>query len=134
MRRGARLLGVVLAVVVCAWFVVGIRQAQDTSQAQGILSGRTPLSAAQKANVASLLSQDGWLNPDSEVDLLRARLDVDQGRFAAARRLVERVLADEPRNAGAWVALAQSSGGEETTFYTALIRLRELIPRVPLPR
>jgi hypothetical protein len=129
MRRPGTAALALVALVACAWFVIGIRQTHQLTVASAIVSGPQPLSAARAAHAASLLRSAGWLNPDSEVDLARAKLFVDQRRYAAARHVIDGVLADEPQNAAAWLALAHSSHGDPNAFYTAVIELRKLVPR-----
>ena len=132
--RTVRVLGVVLALAGCAWFVIGIRQAHDTAAAGAIVSGPLPLTAAQAAHARSLLHTAGQLNPDTQVDLLRAQLDRQRGDGAAARATIRKVLRDEPRNVRAWFALARSEGSDPRMFLLALGHIRALMPRVPPPR
>jgi predicted Zn-dependent protease len=130
----ARGLGVALAVAAIAWFALGVRQAHDTAAASTIVNGRTPLNAVQAAHARSLLHAAGQLNPDTEVNLLRAQLYDEEGRYRLAQAEVGRVVTKEPKNAGAWLALAHASGGNRRIFFTALIHIRALVPVVPPPR
>jgi predicted Zn-dependent protease len=132
--RLTRLIGVLIALALCAWFALGIRQAQETTKATAIVSATTPLTAAQIKQVSDLVSDARALNPDTAVDVLRAQLDRDQNELVAARQVLERVVAKEPDNAVAWVWLARSSGGAPLTFANALRRLRSLVPAVLPPR
>ena len=132
--RLTRLVGVLIAIALCAWFALGIRQAQETTKATAIVSATTPLTAAQIKQVSDLVSDARALNPDTAVDVLRAQLDRDQNELVAARQVLERVVAKEPDNAVAWVWLARSSRGAPLTFANALRRLRSLVPAVPPPR
>jgi predicted Zn-dependent protease len=124
----------VAAVVVCAWFVLGVVETHQTNRATAILGARGRLDSAQRAHVASLLSGAGSLNPDRQVDILRAQLDVREGHPAAARAILRGVVAQEPENIDAWVALARASAGDPQTFRLALTRARALAPLVPPPR
>lgn len=132
--RAVRVLGVALALAGCAWFIVGIQQANDTADASALVSGPAPLSAARAAHARALLHSAGQLNPDTQVDLLRAQFDRDQGDYGAARVVIRSVLRAEPQNAQAWLALAHSANGNRQIFYTALIHIRALVPPVPPPR
>lgn len=123
-------LGLLVAVAVCAWFAVGIRQAHDTSKATSIVFGANHLSAAQAAHAALLLRAAGFLNPDSEVDLLRAQLARDQNERHRAERLVAGVLRSEPLNLRAWISLAANA----TTTRTYVHALREIKVLVPSQR
>lgn len=125
MRLG-RALTIAFALAVCAWFVLGARQARETAQATSILTQPDALSASQSARAASLLRSAGTLNPDSTVDLLRARLAIRQHELARAKRIVEGVTRREPKNIEAWYTLAEVSGNDPSTFVLALKRVNEL--------
>lgn len=129
--RAARIIGVLIALVVCAWFVLGIRQAQETTKATAIVSGTAPLTRDQISQAGDLLHAAQALNPDTDVDVLRAQLDRDQNELVAARHVLEQVVAREPDNAVAWLALAESSRGAPRTFLEALVHVRRLAPPVP---
>jgi hypothetical protein len=73
------------------------------------------------------------LNPDREVDVLRAQLERDQGNLGGARAILDRVVLKEPDNLDAWIWLARSSVGDPKDFYTAAYRVRQLVPPVPPP-
>jgi predicted Zn-dependent protease len=96
----------VLALAACAWFVISIRQAHDTSRAQSILSTGTPLTAAQANRADSLLRAAAFLNPDRQVDILRAELVAERGNFREADRILFGVVRAEPMNINAWFELA----------------------------
>jgi predicted Zn-dependent protease len=130
----ARIIGVLIALVGCAWFGLGIRQAQETTKAAAIVSGTAPLTTGQISQAGDLLHAAQALNPDTDVDVLRAKLDRDQNELAAARNVLEQVVAKEPDNAVAWLALAESSRGTPRTFLEALGQVRRLAPPVPQQR
>lgn len=109
MRVAARASIVVLAVIACAWFALGIRAAHDTNRASAIVSGKAPLTAAEAAHARSLLDAAGTLNPDTTVDLLRAKVALARNDEAAGLRTIRSVTNREPQNLEAWVALAQTS-------------------------
>ena len=119
------------ALVLCAWFGLSIHQAENTNAAAAIVTGTSRLSPAQVRHVRSLLSSAKVLNPDREVDVLRAQLDVGQGNLAAARRILEPVVAAEPQNALAWEWLARASANDRAEFFIAAIHIRALVPRLP---
>jgi hypothetical protein len=131
--RILRGIGVVLALVVCAWFALGVRRAHDTSRANSILSSQDGVSDAQAAHAASLLNSAGTLNPDSQVDLLRGRAALAQNDRPRAVRIIEDVTRREPMNVEAWLALA-----ETTRFLPeiklAVLRVAELDPRLTIPQ
>jgi predicted Zn-dependent protease len=131
--RIVRALSLLLALVLCAWFALGIRQARDTSQATSILSNRNGVSGAQAAHAGSLLSAAKMLNPDAQVDLLRGRVALAENDRPVAVRIVEDVTRREPMNLQAWLLFA------ETTLYLpdiklAVARVAALDPRLTIPR
>jgi hypothetical protein len=100
-----RALVVLVAIVACAWFAVGVRQAHGVSQATAILSSSPRLSAAQAARANAALNSARFLNPDTTVDLLRAEVDDARGHPAAAARILLTIAHKEPMNVAPWVAL-----------------------------
>ena len=134
-RRSFGVAGLIIfSLCALAWFVVGIRQAHDTNAAAAIVTGASRLPAGQRRHAADLLSAAKVLNPDTQVDVLRAELALGQGDRAAARRILEQVVAKEPENAVAWEWLARASVGDLHEFFLAGIHLARLVPRVPPPR
>lgn len=106
-----RAAAIAIAVVVCAWFALGVVQARDTGAATAIASApRTP-TPKQIAHARSLLDAAGTLNPDLQVDLTRAQLALRTGDTPSARRTLRSVLAREPMNIQAWLLFAQASYG-----------------------
>ncbi len=132
--RIARGIVAALAVVICAWFVVGARQAHETDAAAAIIANGPRLSPAQADHAASMLRAAKSLNPDTIVDVLRAELDLDQGDRKAARTILERVVSSEPDNAAAWEWLAKASVGDLREFYLAAFRIEQLVPPVRAAR
>lgn len=125
----ARLSLALAALVACAWFVLGARQAHDLNAAAAIVAGNT-VSRAQAAHAASLLSSAGTLNPDSNVKLTRAALAFRRGDAAQAIALTQQVLRAEPDNPIAWTELAQVSSGNLPVLLAAFRHIRELTPPV----
>ena len=121
----------IVAAIAAAWFAVAIRQATDLSQASTLVTGTSRLAPSQTRHARALLQSAGQLNPDTQVDILRGELDLGQGDRAAARRILERVVAQEPDNAVAWEWLARASPGDLREFYAAAFRIRQLVPPVP---
>jgi predicted Zn-dependent protease len=105
----ARIAAAVAAVVVCAWFALGVRQARDTTRAQSIIDASSSLSGARASQTASLLHNAGMLNPDSQVDILRGRLAVLENDRPQAVRILEGVVHREPLNIDGWLWLAQAT-------------------------
>jgi predicted Zn-dependent protease len=124
-----RALAVLFAIGVCAWFAVGVRQARDVDHATALLSGRAHIGHSDAARAASLLRSAGQLNPDRQVDVLRAQLADERGDRRTAERILRGVVAAEPMNATAWVALARSAT-DGATLRLAFRRLAQLVPPV----
>ena len=120
-----------LAVAACAWFVVGIRQAQEIQRASAILSRASTVTPAEARTVSSLLSSAAFLDPDREVNLLRGQLALERGRPSRAQQIIEHVTRAEPQNLAAWLALAQAATNDVGLFDYALRRIRALEPVVP---
>lgn len=129
-RQAERIVGVVVALVVCAWFVLGARQAHDIDRATAIVSGSGPISAARASEAAALLHAAGQLNPDSDVDLLRSQLQLRLGHLAQARAIALAVARREPQNIEAWAAYGSAASDDRQAFQRALRELSELAPPV----
>lgn len=90
------------ALVVAAWFALGVREAHEVSQATSIVSASSHLTPAEARHVRSLLSGAAPLNPDRELDILRGRVAAEGGSNAAADRILFAVTRAEPMNLEAW--------------------------------
>ncbi len=115
--RIARPLLVVLGVVACAWFALGVRQAHDIDRVTSLvagLNGQNRLTALQAATADSQLDAAATLNPDRMVDVLRARVALLRNDRPAAKRILLGVVADEPDNLDAWYGLATSASDGPT--------------------
>jgi hypothetical protein len=112
-----RLTAIVVALLVSAWFVVGVRQAHDTTQAQTILSRSRSISTAAARHVTSLLNTAAVLNPDQEVQVLRGRVALAQGDKVLALPILLAVTLAEPRSREAWLWLAQAAIGQNPVLF-----------------
>jgi predicted Zn-dependent protease len=124
-----RLLVSVLAICACVWFALGVRQARDVDHATTLLSAGAHIGGRDAAEAASLLNDAQSLNPDRQVDVLRAQLADERGDRRAGERILRGVVAAEPMNAQAWVALARSATDGQT-LRLAFRRLAALVPPV----
>jgi predicted Zn-dependent protease len=120
------------AVAVCAWFVIGIRQAHDVASATSTVESSQSLTATQLHAVDSRLNAAATLNPDRTVEILRARALLRAGRPRAAERILERVTREEPMNLEGWVWLAGSALGDPPVARAALSEIDRLDPRAGL--
>jgi len=123
-----------IAVLGCAWFVLGIRQARDTTMVTALVSSNAHLTTSQIHRARGLLNAANVLNPSTETDVLRARLEQAEGNLPRARSTLERVVAEEPENVIAWLWLTRFSAGAPQTFLKAAAHVRELAPQVPARR
>ena len=119
------------ALLICAWFAVGIRQAHDTDRATALLDDHAKVAPSQGAEIRSALDGADTLNPDRTVDILRAQLWLASGQHRPAQRRLESVIRSEPENIKAWLLLAASAGGDESLYVAALRHARALEPRIP---
>ena len=126
--RFARVLIVIVAVLACAWFILGIHQAHEISEATAIVTQSSTPTAAESARATSLLRSAGTLNPDREVELLRAALALDQNNFQRARVILLGVVRDEPMNVEAWAMLATAAGSNPRLEREALDHVAQLHP------
>jgi hypothetical protein len=127
----ARVSCIAFAVVLCAWFALGIRQAHEIDQATAIVSGlngQGKLDPAAASRARSLLSSAGVLNPDLQVDVLRARVALLTNNRASATRILLGVVHSEPMNLDAWYGLA-TSAQSGATISLALSRIAQLEPK-----
>ena len=132
--RPSRLILALIAIALCAWFAIGIRQAHDTAKATAILSGSGPLSPSQLRAAAGALRGAKLLNPDTEVAVLRGQLALREGNAARAQRIFEDAGRQEPRNIEAWAWLARAAGSNHALIRLALDNIARLEPKVaPAP-
>lgn len=124
-----RALLALVALAVCAWFAIGLRQARDVDRATALLSAGSHIDRHGATEVASLLHGAALLNPDREVDMLRAQLADERGQRLRAERILRGVVAAEPRNALAWVQLARAAT-TGATLRLAYAHIEALVPAV----
>jgi hypothetical protein len=127
-----RALAVVIVLVICAWFAVGIRQAQDTDHATSIIASPT-ISAAQAAHARSLLNSAAFLNPDQEVAVLKGDLLTREGDKQGAVALFMKVVHEEPMNIDAWQGIARNAT-DSHTYFLAFIEIGRLMKRLVKPK
>ncbi len=126
--RAAATACVVLALAVCAWFGFGIHQAHDLAAAQAIVSAGNTLSATQANRASASLSGARTLNPDREVDIVHAEVDIERRELGAARRILLGVTRAEPRNIEAWLWLAKASSNNAQLYLRAVTQIQRLEP------
>lgn len=129
-RTLVRPLCVLLALCACAWYAIGIRDVQDTDQATAILSASAHLTPSAARRVDSLLNDAGLLNPDRQIQILRAQLALALGDRALAQRILRGVVAAEPQNLVAWSWLRQAAPARSRTAVAAFFHQLLLDPPV----
>jgi predicted Zn-dependent protease len=129
--RLTSLICALVALVVCAWFALGARQAVNTSRASSIISGAGRMSSAEVHKAFTFLDDAGTLNPDRQVDILRGRAFLARRNAQAARRVLTAVTRAEPQNVEAWLWLARASGTNAALLADSLERVRALEPLLP---
>jgi predicted Zn-dependent protease len=130
--RTARVATLLLALVVCAWFALGIRQAHETAKATDLVTSGSSLTGRQLADVQSWLDSAATLNPDSTVDIVRAQALIKAGRARAAERLMESLTQREPLNLEAWIWLGGAALGDPAVAREAITHINALDPRARL--
>lgn len=115
-----------VALVACAWYVIGIRQARDTADATGVIAAHG--SARQLAHARSLLDSASFLNPDEQVQILRGRLAIEQGHTQQAQRILTSVTRAEPMNLEGWIWLTGAALGNPPLAHAALAHIYRLDP------
>jgi predicted Zn-dependent protease len=124
MRVGTGVLGLLAA----AWFALGVYQSHAVSQATSIAAGPGRLTAAQARRADDLLHDAAALNPDRSSDVLRAQVALARGDAARARQILSGVVASEPQDLDAWIALARASSGVFHERQIALLHILKLAP------
>ncbi|HEX4673035.1 MAG TPA: hypothetical protein VH279_12250 [Solirubrobacteraceae bacterium] len=133
--RAARLAIAALAVSACAWFVIGVIQSDNESRATAAINGGGTPTRAQTAQIEHWLDSAGTLNPDRNIDLLRAQAEVRAGQSAKALALMKRVVGDEPRNADAWIVFGFAAESQSPALtrlaHAEVLKLAPPVPRAP---
>jgi predicted Zn-dependent protease len=124
LRVGTAALGLLAA----AWFALGVYQSHAVSQARSIAAGPGRLTDTQAGHADHLLGDAGTLNPDRAVDVLRAQVALARGDAAHSRRILSGVVAGEPQDLDAWIALARASASDFRQRQIALLRILKLAP------
>jgi cytochrome c-type biogenesis protein CcmH/NrfG len=131
----ARLAVLAVALAACAWFALGAVQVHDQSRAAALIPDRNTLTETQANRIFHLLDRAGTLNPDRNIDILRAETYLHTGDAAAAEREMLRVVRAEPMNIEAWFLLEIASAPvDRATERLAIAKQRELAPPVPAAR
>jgi hypothetical protein len=119
---------VIVALAACAWFAVGIRQAQGVARATSIAEAGGAARPGQLAAAASDLRAAAFLNPDQEVNILRGRVAILRGNLRRAREILGTVTRSEPMNLEAWIWFIGANLGNPPEARAGTARLAQLDP------
>lgn len=129
-----RAAGVVAALLVCAWFALGLRQTTAANEVRARLARVAVRTPADAARTSQLLDRAGALNPDAGIDVLRADAAFAQGHTARARTLLLDVTRREPESFDAWATIAIAFARADPALAAgARAQLRRLSPPAPAP-
>lgn len=104
--RVARLLVAAIAAVVCAAFVIGIRQVQYSNAVTALLAPGTRLTPTQQRAAASDLRSAAFAYPGEDVPILKVQVALNEDHFARALSIARAITAAEPDNIQGWVWFA----------------------------
>jgi hypothetical protein len=132
--RLARLLLAGFALVVCAWFGLGIRQAHETAAATAIVNQSANVSGAAAAHASALLNSAGTLNPDVEIKILRSQLALRRGDYPRAIALAREATRQEPSNVSTWLAVAVANYDSGKVDLRVVGKMAVLDPQLEHPK
>lgn len=118
-----------IAIVVCLWFALGVRQAVDGTRAAAALARAQHVDPATATRIAAQLDHASALNPDQTVSILRAQLLVERGYRERGLKLLGNVIRAEPMNLEAWRAIAADATAPQT-LREAFVGVGRLVPPV----
>ncbi len=121
----------VLAVVVCAWFALGVRSYREMASVNVLLSGPARITPAQARDARAKLDQAAWLNPDQEVNFLRAQIAQRAGHRPQALSIARGLAHREPQNVNAWLLISILTRPGSAPYRQAEAQLRRLVPPAP---
>ena len=122
------------ALVVGAWFVLGIRQAHETAAATAIINANGNVSAAAAARASSLLSRAATLNPDVEITILRSQLALRRADYPRAIAFARQAARQEPSNVSTWLAVAVANYDRGKVDFQAVAKMAVLDPQLQHPK
>jgi hypothetical protein len=127
-----RLVALVVALIVCAWFALGIRQAQDLARVNALLASHSKITATQARGANASLDDAQFLNPDQSVAAVRAIVESRAGDRERAVAIAESVTRREPQSVDGWLLLSELAvRSDPTIFHLAQARISALAPPVP---
>ena len=129
----ARIAIVALAAAAIAWLAAGIDASRTQDDLGRLVATTADPDRADLARADELRRDAERFVPGRRPSLLEATLLL-RADPAAAARLLEDVVAEEPENAEAWLLLAEAGeDGDPARAEQAMERVRALAPAVPDP-
>jgi hypothetical protein len=120
-----------VALAACAWFALGARAAHDQDAASNVLNQHLNLTAAEANQALSLIHNAKTLNPDQELNILRAQVEQHAGHAQQAVAIAKAVAREEPLNVNAWFVLELMSRQVDPALNRlAQARVRQLVAPV----
>jgi hypothetical protein len=120
------------AVLICAWFALGIRATHDEAAATTILQQHNRPNASEAAQARSAIAAAEVLNPDQNLEILRGQIAFHTGNVAAALTIAKAIVTREPQNATAWLLLELFSDRIDPPLNRlAQERVSQLVPPAP---
>jgi cytochrome c-type biogenesis protein CcmH/NrfG len=95
-----------VALLVCAGFAIGVRQAVSSSKVSALVASGHRLTPSQQRSAASELSAAAFGYPGQETDILAASVALREHRYARAMSLARSITRAEPDNLQGWLVLA----------------------------
>jgi hypothetical protein len=131
----ARIVCVLAAVAVCAWFALAIRASHAEDVVQSLLNTHPRLTAAQARAADSELDAAAFLNPDEAIDATRTIVDSRAGDLHGAIALALATARAHPQDATSWVVLEYLvAGGVNPRLHRiAAAHSQALVPPVVVP-
>ena len=125
---------VVLAVAAIAWLAMAASASRSQDELRDLVSDTERPTAAQLARGDELRRAAERGTPGERAALMEATLRLKAADTAGARRVLERVVTEEPENGEAWLLLARATRESDPAAYErAMARVRALAPDVPPP-
>ena len=123
-----------VSLAAAGWFGLSAHEAHDEQAAEALVSRLSALTPAQLDRAHKLLDGASVIDPDSHVDVLRAELALHRHRLGEARRILDGVVAREPKAIEAWAAEADAlRRADPVAARRARARVLRLAPPVPRP-
>jgi hypothetical protein len=121
------------AVLVCAWFALGIRAGHDIDAVNALLADHSSLTRAQATSADGRLSDAALLDPDESIDSTRAIVQARAGQPRRAVATARAVARAHGLDLNAWLVTEYLAGGgvDPAVHRSAVAHTAALVPPVP---